>query len=131
MKPLLNQLILFSLASYGNTGRHTISCLRSVFEIRSQRKQVTTCLVQHRALSGAEAASALRPFYFAVHPDFFGQYPYEREVNENSLKRLNGYLENLQKPGSNLARPTELTFFVRDTKENTEKKAGILHSGTV
>ncbi|XP_047213303.1 T-cell activation inhibitor, mitochondrial isoform X3 [Girardinichthys multiradiatus] len=96
---------------------------------RSQRKQVTTCLVQQRALSGAEAVSALRPFYFAVHPDFFGQYPYEREVNENSLKRLNGYLENLQKPGSNLARSTELTFFVRDTKENSEKKAGILHSG--
>ncbi|XP_048367200.1 T-cell activation inhibitor, mitochondrial [Sphaerodactylus townsendi] len=55
--------------------------------------------IQARALSGADAVNALRPFYFAVHPDFFGQHPREREVNENSLKRLNGYLENLQKPG--------------------------------
>uniref|UniRef100_A0A8C9CDA1 T cell activation inhibitor, mitochondrial n=1 Tax=Phocoena sinus TaxID=42100 RepID=A0A8C9CDA1_PHOSS len=31
-----------------------------------------------RALSGAEAVNALRPFYFAVHPDFFGQHPRER-----------------------------------------------------
>uniref|UniRef100_A0A3Q2E9T9 T cell activation inhibitor, mitochondrial n=1 Tax=Cyprinodon variegatus TaxID=28743 RepID=A0A3Q2E9T9_CYPVA len=73
--------------------------------------------VQQRALSGAEAVNALRPFYFAVHPDFFGQYPREREVNENSLKRLNGYLENLQKPGSKVVRPVKLTFYVRDTKE--------------
>ncbi|KAM4735127.1 T-cell activation inhibitor, mitochondrial isoform 1-T2 [Anableps anableps] len=92
---------------------------------RSQRKQVTTYLVQQRALSAAEAVNALRPFYFAVHPDFFGQFPREREVNENSLKRLNGYLENLQKPGSNLVRPVELTFYVRDTKENTEKQTGV------
>lgn len=31
-----------------------------------------------RAFSGAEAVNALRPFYFAVHPDFFGQHPRER-----------------------------------------------------
>lgn len=35
-------------------------------------------LVQQRALSAAEAVNALRPFYFAVHPDFFGQFPRER-----------------------------------------------------
>lgn len=35
-------------------------------------------LVHQRALSGADAVNALRPFYFAVHPDFFGQYPRER-----------------------------------------------------
>lgn len=34
--------------------------------------------VQQRALSGADAVNALRPFYFAVHPDFFTQYPKER-----------------------------------------------------
>ncbi len=33
--------------------------------------------VRHRCLN------ALRLFYFAVHPDFFGQYLREREVNEN------------------------------------------------
>lgn len=35
-------------------------------------------LIQRRALTGAEAVNALRPFYFAVHPDFFGQHPRER-----------------------------------------------------
>lgn len=34
--------------------------------------------VQSRSLSGADAINALRPFYFAVHPDFFGQHPKER-----------------------------------------------------
>ncbi|XP_023556493.1 T-cell activation inhibitor, mitochondrial isoform X2 [Octodon degus] len=70
-----------------------------------------------RALSGAEAVHALRPFYFAVHPDFFGQHPREREVNENSLKRLSAYLENLQRPGTKALKPTPLTFYVRDTDQ--------------
>lgn len=65
--------------------------------------------------------NALRPFYFAVHPDFFGQHPKEREVNENSLKRLNGYLENLQRPGARSVQPMKLTFYVRDTKDGEEQ----------
>lgn len=36
------------------------------------------CIIQSRTLSGADAINALRPFYFAVHPDFFGQHPKER-----------------------------------------------------
>ncbi|KAM6160663.1 T-cell activation inhibitor, mitochondrial [Erethizon dorsatum] len=72
-----------------------------------------------RALSGAEAVNALRPFYFAVHPDFFGQHPREREVNENSLKRLSVYLENLQKPGLKSLKPTQLTFYVRETDQTS------------
>ncbi|XP_040851207.1 T-cell activation inhibitor, mitochondrial [Ochotona curzoniae] len=71
-----------------------------------------------RALSGAEALNALRPFYFAVHPDFFGRHPREREVNENSLKRLSAYLENLQKPGFKSLKPTQLTFYIRETDQN-------------
>ncbi|XP_006868838.1 PREDICTED: T-cell activation inhibitor, mitochondrial [Chrysochloris asiatica] len=72
-----------------------------------------------RSLSGAEAVNALRPFYFAVHPDFFGQHPREREVNENSLKRLSVYLENLQKPDFKSLKPTQLTFYVRVTEQNS------------
>ncbi|XP_008119536.1 T-cell activation inhibitor, mitochondrial isoform X1 [Anolis carolinensis] len=75
-------------------------------------------VVQTRALSGADAINALRPFYFAVHPDFFGQHPREREINENSLKRLNGYLENLQKPGFRSFKPIQLTFYVREREQN-------------
>ncbi|XP_048384442.1 T-cell activation inhibitor, mitochondrial isoform X1 [Stegostoma tigrinum] len=66
-------------------------------------------------LSVTEAVNALRPFYFAVHPDFFGQYPREREVNENSLKQLNSYLECMQRPGQKPLQPTKLTFYIRDT----------------
>ncbi|XP_036048107.1 T-cell activation inhibitor, mitochondrial isoform X2 [Onychomys torridus] len=75
-----------------------------------------------RALSGAEAINALRPFYFAVHPDFFGQHPREREINENSLKRLSVYLENLQKPGFKSLKPTQLTFYIREkTAQNSSE----------
>ncbi|XP_022062587.1 T-cell activation inhibitor, mitochondrial isoform X1 [Acanthochromis polyacanthus] len=97
--------------------------------IRLHRKHVTTHLVHQRTLSGAEAVNALRPFYLAVHPDFFGQYPRERDVNENSLKRLNGYLENLQKPGSHSVQPMKLTFYVRDTKESSDEQPDPLTSG--
>uniref|UniRef100_A0A671M464 T-cell activation inhibitor, mitochondrial-like n=1 Tax=Sinocyclocheilus anshuiensis TaxID=1608454 RepID=A0A671M464_9TELE len=82
-----------------------------------------------RNLSGADAINALRPFYFAVHPDFFGRHPREREVNENSLKRLNGYLENLQKPGARSLKPANLTFYVRDTKEKADSSGSLLASG--
>nr|XP_046255272.1 T-cell activation inhibitor, mitochondrial isoform X2 [Scatophagus argus] len=103
------------------------SLLRDV--LRLERKRVATHLVQQRALSGADAVNALRPFYFAVHPDFFGQYPREREVNENSLKKLNGYLDNLQKPGSRSVQPMKLTFYLRDTKDGSDVQPDILNSG--
>ncbi|KAJ7322522.1 hypothetical protein JRQ81_018809 [Phrynocephalus forsythii] len=83
----------------------------------SLKKLLLQLVIQARALSGADAINALRPFYFAVHPDFFGQHPREREVNENSLKRLNGYLENLQKPGFRSFKPTQLTFYVREKEQ--------------
>ncbi|XP_034385075.1 T-cell activation inhibitor, mitochondrial isoform X1 [Cyclopterus lumpus] len=97
--------------------------------IRLERKHVATHLVHQRALSGADAVNALRPLYFAVHPDFFGQYPREREVNENSLKRLNGYLDSLQKPGSRSLQPMKLTFYVRDTKDSGDVQPDLLASG--
>lgn len=49
-----------------------------------------------RALSTGEISTALRPFYFTVHPDLFGQYPTQRTVNENSLKQLSSIIESLQ-----------------------------------
>ncbi|XP_077577531.1 T-cell activation inhibitor, mitochondrial [Stigmatopora nigra] len=98
--------------------------------IRLERKHVATRFFLQRALSGAQVIDALRPFYFAVHPDFFGQYPREREVNENSLKRLNGYLENLQKPGLRSVQPIKLTFYVRETKDSSDPRQGLLTSTT-
>uniref|UniRef100_A0A8C6BVE3 DUF4460 domain-containing protein n=1 Tax=Monodon monoceros TaxID=40151 RepID=A0A8C6BVE3_MONMO len=42
-----------------------------------------------------------------------------QEVNENSLKRLSAYLENLQKPGFKSLKPTQLVFYVRETDQNS------------
>uniref|UniRef100_A0A8C6IQQ4 Uncharacterized protein n=1 Tax=Melopsittacus undulatus TaxID=13146 RepID=A0A8C6IQQ4_MELUD len=92
-------------------------CLRAVRRLCLEK--ILLQGVQSRSLSGADAINALRPFYFAVHPDFFGQHPKEREINENSLKRLNGYLENLQKPGFCSFKPTPLTFYVREREPNS------------
>ncbi|XP_067305303.1 T-cell activation inhibitor, mitochondrial isoform X2 [Pseudorasbora parva] len=96
--------------------------------IRLGGRSVSARIIQRRSLSGADAINALRPFYFAVHPDFFGQHPREREVNENSLQRLNGYLENLQKPAARSPKPTNLTFYVRDTKERTDSSDTLIAS---
>lgn len=73
-----------------------------------------------------EVATALRPFYFVVHPDLFWQFPKEKEVNENSLKLLNSYLETIvhNRP----ARPASLTFFLRSGSNkcnNLKKENGI------
>lgn len=103
------------------------SLLRSAMRVGN--RHVAAHLVHQRALSGADAINALRPFYFAVHPDFFGQHPREREVNENSLKRLSGYLENLQKPGTRSVQPTKLTFYVREIKDKEDIQKDILPHG--
>ncbi|KAM6893381.1 T-cell activation inhibitor, mitochondrial [Xenentodon cancila] len=96
---------------------------------RARRTCAASYLLQQRALTGAEAVNALRPFYFAVHPDFFGQHPREREVNENSLKRLNAYLENLQKPGRRPVQPLKLTFYIKDAKDSSDVEPGLLSPG--
>lgn len=54
-----------------------------------------------------------------------------QEVNENSLKRLNGYLDNLQKPGPRSVQPMKLTFYVRDTKDSSDVQPDLFTSGTV
>ncbi|XP_041375957.1 T-cell activation inhibitor, mitochondrial-like [Gigantopelta aegis] len=72
-----------------------------------------------RSLSTQETANALRPFYFIVHPDLFGQFPRERNVNEESLKKLHEYLSSLQKTGS--ARPTNVLFYVRPQDESKDE----------
>lgn len=52
-----------------------------------------------------------------------------QEVNENSLKRLNGYLENLQKPGSRSVQPMKLTFYIRNTKYSSKVQPELISSG--
>ncbi|XP_033225723.1 T-cell activation inhibitor, mitochondrial-like [Belonocnema kinseyi] len=74
-----------------------------------------------RALSTGEISTALRPFYFTVHPDLFGQFPTQRTVNENSLKQLSSIIETLQQQKPIC--PTILPFYLRSRDEN-ESKAG-------
>ncbi|XP_055614506.1 T-cell activation inhibitor, mitochondrial isoform X2 [Uranotaenia lowii] len=65
-------------------------------------------------LSSSEVATALRPFYFAVHPDLFGRYPQQRQTNEESLKLLSAHLESLLSQGRILpSSPKMLSFYVR------------------
>lgn len=80
----------------------------------------------------------MRPFYFVVHPDLFGQHPQQRVItlpefmlwmkfpnlifhlqstNEDSLKHLSAYLEALQSQRISSTSPKFISFYVRD-KEN-------------
>ena len=65
-----------------------------------------------RCLTAPEVSTALRPFYFLVHPDLFGKYPKEQTENEKSLQVLKNYVDTLvqhkQKPN-----PKEVKFFVK------------------
>ncbi|ODN02384.1 T-cell activation inhibitor, mitochondrial [Orchesella cincta] len=66
-----------------------------------------------RYLSSGEVFTALKPFFFAVHPDLFGQHPEKGyAVNENSLKQLNEYIESASHDRG--VRPTRLTFYLRN-----------------
>lgn len=72
-----------------------------------------TCLggIFCRSLSSAEVSTALRPFYFSVHPDLFGKYPEQRKINENSLQQLSALIE-AQQSSRNMSIP-ELSFYLR------------------
>ncbi|XP_058452037.1 T-cell activation inhibitor, mitochondrial [Malaya genurostris] len=70
--------------------------------------------VFYRMISSSEMATALRPFYFAVHPDLFGRYPEQRRVNEDSLKLLSAHLESLLSQRQVLpSTPKQLPFYIR------------------
>lgn len=68
-----------------------------------------------------ELATALRPFYFAVHPDLFGQYPEQRSVNEDSLKQLSAHMQILYERKYHVLREKKtLHFYIRE--ENVEER---------
>lgn len=63
-------------------------------------------------LSSAEVTTALRPFYFLVHPDLFAQHPRAQHINDASLKLLNNHIDlliNDQRPS-----PVSLQFYIRN-----------------
>jgi len=75
-----------------------------------------------RFLSGTEVSTALRPFYFLVHPDLFGKFPQEQSENEKSLKILKNYVDSLlhdkKKPN-----PVEVKFFVKPRGSSLNSQA--------
>ncbi|XP_076059022.1 T-cell activation inhibitor, mitochondrial isoform X2 [Oratosquilla oratoria] len=72
------------------------------------------CHVTRRKLTSAQVTTALRPFYFLVHPDLFAQYPRAQHINDSSLKQLNSHLDqlvDLKKP-----QPLDLQFYIKNTE---------------
>lgn len=75
---------------------------------------------QLRSLTSSQLQTALRPFFFMVHPDLFGKFPEQRAINEQSLQLLSLHLESLQRqsfvPQSS---PSALPFYLRN-KDKTK-----------
>nr|XP_023025344.1 T-cell activation inhibitor, mitochondrial isoform X1 [Leptinotarsa decemlineata] len=88
--------------------------IRSLQNSSSANTIFKVCL---RGLTSTEVSTALRPFYFSVHPDLFGQYPNERAINESSLQQLSSVLTNIQ--ASRPVRPISLSFYVKDKTQKT------------
>jgi len=78
--------------------------------------------VVKRYLTSAEVSTALRPFYFLVHPDLFGRFPDERATNEKSLKHLRSYVDTMVAERKR-PKPVTLKFYLRpaDRKISTAK----------
>ena len=75
-------------------------------------------LTFRRELTSSEVSTALRPFFFLVHPDLFGLFPKEQAVNETSLKSLQSYLSNKGfKPASE-----SVTFYLKDRQVKVTNK---------
>ncbi|KAI5736785.1 hypothetical protein M8J76_007026 [Diaphorina citri] len=71
-------------------------CIVNVLQRSSQLHRCGCILISRRTLTSNEVATALRPFYFNVHPDLFGQFPNEREkqeMNHNIRGKENSTLE--------------------------------------
>lgn len=73
-----------------------------------------------RNLSSSEVSTALRPFFFLVHPDLFGKYPREQVENERNLKTLKNYVDTMV--GKRRPNPKEVQFFVKPRTQS-----GVLH----
>lgn len=70
---------------------------------------------QVRQFTSSQLQTALRPFFFMVHPDLFGKFPEQRAINENSLQVLSAHLESLQRRSYALqSNPPNLPFYLRN-----------------
>ncbi|CAD5229174.1 unnamed protein product [Bursaphelenchus okinawaensis] len=75
-----------------------------------------TTYMSIRLFTAQQAAVALRPFYFLVHPDRYAHSPEVQKKNEKSLQVFNGYLNELF-PQPRSQRPVQVRFSIfRDDK---------------
>ena len=66
-----------------------------------------------RNLTQAQVSTALRPFYFLVHPDLLAKFPKEQVVNETSLKSLKMYLSVMVDDRKVVQAPIDTTFYIK------------------
>uniref|UniRef100_A0A1B6DS34 DUF4460 domain-containing protein n=2 Tax=Clastoptera arizonana TaxID=38151 RepID=A0A1B6DS34_9HEMI len=92
-----------------------ILCKRAKQWFMSDKKSCGPVTGVWRYLTSGEVSTALRPFYFTVHPDLFGQYPCERAVNEQSLQVLSSYIESLLQNRPH--QPPTLKFYLKPQGE--------------
>uniref|UniRef100_A0A914GXZ5 T-cell activation inhibitor, mitochondrial n=1 Tax=Globodera rostochiensis TaxID=31243 RepID=A0A914GXZ5_GLORO len=80
-------------------------------------------------MTAHQASVALRPFYFAVHPDRFAREPNVRNGNEKALQVFNGYLNSLFPRPVVHQTPVQIDFMVRDKDDNKLRRIRISLSG--
>ena len=88
--------------------------------------------ITRRNLSQAQVSTALRPFYFLVHPDLLAKFPKEQAVNESSLKSLKMYLNVMIDDRKIVPNPITTTFYIkprsqRERLNKTKLKSVRLH----
>ena len=88
--------------------------------------------ITRRNLSQAQVSTALRPFYFLVHPDLLAKFPKEQAVNESSLKSLKMYLNVMIDDRKIVPNPIATTFYIkprsqRERLNKTKLKSVRLH----
>ncbi|KAJ0175464.1 hypothetical protein K1T71_008623 [Dendrolimus kikuchii] len=82
-----------------------------------------------RFLSSAEISTALRPFYFSVHPDLFGKYPEQQSINEYSLQQLSALIEAQQTRRRLMLPPLQFYLRQKDKPEGDFKLIKIQLNG--
>ena len=84
--------------------------------------------VVRRHLSQAQVSTALRPFYFLVHPDLLAKFPKEQAVNESSLKSLKMYLNVMIDDRKIVPEPITTTFYIKPRSQRERQNKTKLKS---
>ena len=81
-----------------------------------------------RGLTQAQVSTALRPFYFLVHPDLLAKFPKERQVNEKSLQSLKMYLNVMLDERKVVQNPVYTTFYIKPRTQREKQNKSKLKS---